>query len=251
MWNELFGLRQALAANGMAQVSMAKRIALLEAGRNLRLPAKMPSQYGEDVLLWNFFGGKRNGFYVDVGAYDGVGFSNSYFFEAIGWTGVLIEPVPEFAESCRIARPGSHVIEAAAGRGKAGTSETLNIASGPGGVGTLSYVGTNSGQASRIAREGGDVRKIDVPVVSLDEVLAGHAGDIDFVSIDVEGRELDVLGGFDIERYRPRVLVVEDNFGGTDPRVSEWLGARGYEARHRCQHNVFFVRRDEPGGFHW
>ena len=251
VWNELFETRRYLQEIRTTQTAAIKRITMLEIGQGFRLPARIPSQHGEDILLWNFFDRKLTGFYVEVGAYDGVGFSNSYFFEAIGWTGVLIEPVPAHAESCERARPFSRVISAAAGKETGGKADTLNIVNGPQGVGTLSYLGHNSEQAERIAREGGSAQIVDVAVVSLDQILADHTGEIDFVSIDVEGRELDVLAGFDIARFRPRVLVIEDNSGGKDQRVSAWLSERGYDDRYRCEHNVFFVRRGELAEFHW
>ena len=49
-------------------------------------------------------------------------------------------------------------------------------------------------------------------MLTLDEILAGAREPMDFVSIDVEGSELDVLGGFDLERFAPQVLIIEDNF---------------------------------------
>src|SRR4029077_1746907 len=55
------------------------------------------SQNGEDRWLEAHFGGKRSGFFVEVGAYDGVNLSNTYHFEQTGWTGVLVEPDPEMA----------------------------------------------------------------------------------------------------------------------------------------------------------
>src|SRR6185436_1324363 len=97
------------------QLVAARKETVLQSAGTTRLPPLMPSQNGEDVLLWEFFERTRKGFYVDVGAYDGVGFSNTYFFEAIGWTGVLVEAAPELFARCVAARPYSVVVHAAAG----------------------------------------------------------------------------------------------------------------------------------------
>jgi hypothetical protein len=73
------------------------------------------SQNGEDRWLDAHFGAKRAGFFVEVGAYDGVNLSNTYHFEQCGWTGVLVEPDPDMAERCRRDRPRSVTFQCAAG----------------------------------------------------------------------------------------------------------------------------------------
>ena len=59
-----------------------------------KLPLKFQSQWCEDILLYNLFKKKPTGFYIEIGAFDGVRLSNTYFFECIGWTGLLVEPQP-------------------------------------------------------------------------------------------------------------------------------------------------------------
>jgi hypothetical protein len=86
-----------------------------------------------------------------------------------------------------------------------------------------------------------DVRRITVGVRRLDSILAVHAPDvrrIDVVSIDVEGWELEVLAGFALERYRPRVLIVENYFD--DAAHAHALNARGYTLwRHVGPNDVY------------
>src|SRR4051812_39798514 len=71
-------------------------------------------QHGEDRWLELFLGNRRDGFYLEVGAYDGVVISNTYHFEQIGWSGVLVEPDPRKAAACRANRPGSRIYACAA-----------------------------------------------------------------------------------------------------------------------------------------
>src|SRR5258708_6764498 len=72
------------------------------------------AQFGEDRLLVKHFGGKREGYFVEVGAFDGENLSNTYFLEkALGWQGILVEPIPKLAAQCRTKRPLSQVVEAA------------------------------------------------------------------------------------------------------------------------------------------
>jgi len=54
------------------------------------------SQNGEDFLLWSLFKGRKSGFYIDIGAFDGIHLSNSYYFEKNGWDGVCVEAHPEY-----------------------------------------------------------------------------------------------------------------------------------------------------------
>jgi len=250
IWEELFRQRAENQSVRTEIVELRKQIVISGVSDSTRLPLLMPSQYGEDVLLWKFFQNKRDGFYVDVGAYDGVGFSNTYFFEAIGWNGILIEPVPQFYENCLAARPHSRVINLVVNNGETRATE-FSIAEGNNGVGTLSFAGEDEKQTERIEREGGKVRTITVPSCSLNEILANHQGTIDFVSIDVEGKEMDVLRGFDLIKFRPRVVIVEDNSNGVDKQVGDWFSAHDYKERFRCEHNVFYTRKDEAGSFHW
>jgi len=250
IWQQLFKQQAENESVRREIVELRKQIVVSSVRDLPRLPLLMPSQYGEDVLLWKFFQQKREGFYVDIGAYDGVGFSNTYFFEAIGWDGILVEPVPQFYQSCLTTRPHSRVINAVVSNGETREIQ-FSIAEGGNGVGTLSFAGEDKKQLERIEREGGTVRATTLQSCSLNEILADHEGSIDFVSIDVEGKEMEVLRGFDLIKFRPRVVIVEDNSNGTDTRVGEWFSAHDYTERFRCEHNVFYTQKDEPGIFHW
>jgi FkbM family methyltransferase len=243
VWRELFRLRRELDLLMGQVVASRKDATLALIGEAAALPLALPSQNGEDVILWNFFGRKRKGFYVEVGAYDGFALSNTYFFEAIGWGGVLIEAAPDLHRACVIARPGSVVVHAAVGK-RAG-STTFTVVSGERGVAALSSLAPDH---ARIAREGGNAIQVEVPMRTLDDILGDFPGAVDFVSIDVEGGELDVLGGFDIDRFRPRVLVIEEN-RPDDRAVAGWLANHGYVVRFRVEQNVFYVRENDPGTF--
>src|SRR5258705_7614869 len=71
------------------------------------------SQQGEDALLDRFFQQQPTGFFVDVGAFDGLHLSNTYIFEQRGWRGLCIEPTPMFFEMCVRNRPRSLCINVA------------------------------------------------------------------------------------------------------------------------------------------
>jgi FkbM family methyltransferase len=207
------------------------------------IPLRSCSQHGEDSVLWELLQEKRAGYYIEVGAYDGVTFSNSYFFEAIGWTGLLVEPHPDLHARCRAARPGSRVVQAAVGRREATGTVALFAVDGAGGVDALSYTRTDDAHAQRVQREGGMIVPVQVPLTSLAALLAlDPPAAIDFASIDVEGAELDVLDGLSLDRWRPEILLIEDNSGGRDRHVAEYVAQFGYRHVRRRGCNDFYQR---------
>jgi FkbM family methyltransferase len=214
------------------------------------LPEPYRSQFGEDWVLDEFFGHRTSGFYVEVGAYNGVDISNTYFFEKRGWGGVLIEASPPVAAECRRNRPGSRVVNCAV--------------VGPGGPPEIEFnIVQDSQSLSRIQIGAGDpnlnlvrnftgrldVRPVRVPARTLDSILEEECGSraIDFMTIDVEGYEYEVLRGFTIERWRPTVLIVERAKLLPESRIMRHLHRNGY--RYECTTGVndWFVVRGGAG----
>ncbi|HYE01637.1 MAG TPA: FkbM family methyltransferase [Phycisphaerales bacterium] len=212
-------------------------------------PVEFTSESGEDALLWDLFEERRTGFYVEVGAFDGYTLSVTYPFEAMGWTGVLVEALPERAEACRARRPRSMVVHAALGpRGSQGRA-SFTVVGADETDEMLSFLSTSAVHARNLERRGDRRQTVTVPLTTMDRVLddAGVApGTIDFVVIDVEGGELGLLRGFDLERFRPRVLCIEDLARGRDGSVRAHVEARGYEHAGVTGRNDLYVRADEP-----
>jgi FkbM family methyltransferase len=158
----------------------------------------------EDVVLWRVLQSVERGCYVDVGAMDPVVDSISWPFYEQGWRGLLIEPVPSWADALRRRRPHDITIEAAAGA-------TAGIAP--------LFASTTTGNSSlvrevahTIGADGVEFSETTTRVATLNDLLeeAGFGGrTIHFCTIDVEGSEMDVLAGFDLARWRPWILVVE------------------------------------------
>ncbi len=193
--------------------------------------SSLRAQHGEDRLLAERFSHRRDGHYVEVGALDGEYLSNTYYFEKeLGWRGVLVEPNPTQAALCRTHRPASIVAQfAAVAPGHEGTV-TLGVTEGDEGYSTLSPNRTYS----RILSERDLVpTPVDVQATTLDRIL-DDAGlpSIDFMTIDVEGHELEALRGMDLGRWRPTVLLIESASGAPGLRMS-WLLFRGGYARVR------------------
>ena len=85
--------------------------------------------------------------------------------------------------------------------------------------------------------------KRQVDIVPLDSILKQHHldGPMDFISIDVEGAELDVLKGFDIDRYKPRVVVIETNNELSEKEINNYLRSKGYTLARKTRANSFYV----------
>lgn len=185
------------------------------------------SEFGEDSLIWQLLDRQKTGFFIEVGAYDGMTLSVSAAFEAIGWTGLLVEAIPERFETCNRSRPGSRVVHAALGKcGSSGTTK-FHVARGEG-LEVLSYHHTPPEQEREVLKRGAAMQEVEVPLTTMDALLEGHTGPIDFASIDVEGAELDLLDGFDLQKWRPRLIVIEDISAGKNPVLDAKLDACGY-----------------------
>ncbi|MFM9956638.1 MAG: FkbM family methyltransferase [Phycisphaerales bacterium] len=250
-------VRQAEAAAKSAQrrvralaVLHAEQIAheaLRSAGRTPRLPFRFTSGSGEDLFLFHLFSGAIEGRYIEVGAFDGVTHSVTYPFEALGWTGLLIEPLPARAAACAKARPNSRTVHAALSEPGCPAVITLTQVGQGERSEKMSYVETTD-RHRKIMRDRGPRTSIEVPCTTMNALLSeeppGHPG-IDFAVIDVEGGEAALLRGFDLRRHRPRVLVVEDKSDGADTTVRTLVESQGYVCAGRIAENLVLIRADE------
>lgn len=162
------------------------------------------SQNGEDVVLWRALRDLNNGRYVDVGANHPEIFSVSMGFYQRGWSGITVEPDPEFARMHRDQRPRDKVVETAI-TPKDG-DVVFHVVDGTG-------LSTLDGSLARShSAIGYDTHEVEVQSRRLDSILeeAGwHGLDIHFMCVDTEGSERGVLESIDLTMWRPWILVVE------------------------------------------
>jgi FkbM family methyltransferase len=206
-----------------------------------RVPKDGPyqAQHGEDRWLEAFFGGKADGVFVEVGAYDGVVLSNTYFFESIGWTGVLVEPDAAKAARCRSSRPKSQIFECAAvGSGDVDAISFYEVAGGQ----VYSTVNMTDEHRKRLDQYGLSFTETRVKAMTLDRILeAAKLSRIDFVTIDVEEGELEVLRGFDLSRWRPEAVMVETNSRFRSAEIRRYFVERGYVFHYSIVNNDIYV----------
>jgi len=199
------------------------------------------SQFREDRLLERMFADQRGGVCLDVGANDGITGSNSYFLEQRGWRCILVEPVPELCDRIRRFRRGIVVNCAASSRrGNASFYVAQSLDS-------WSALDLTDAGKERLPSGERAVQTITVQTRTLDEILdTVGVSAVDVASIDVEGHELLVLEGFSLRRFAPRVLIIEDNSGGSDQAVASRLATEGYVRFLRTGVNDWYGRETEP-----
>lgn len=180
------------------------------------------SQFGQDAFAASVHAHKRGGFFVEFGAADGVNLSNTYMLEReLGWSGILAEPNRSFIAKIRAAR--SCAIEA----------RCVWSASDE----TLGFVETDIGELSTIAgfaasdnHDRSKSRCYDVDTISLGDLLKQHSAprNIDYLSMDTEGSEFEILSSFNFEDYRFGVITVEHNYTSARSRIYDLLRSADY-----------------------
>lgn len=194
------------------------------------------SSAGEDMILRHLLGSdKMSGFYVDVGAFHPTLFSNTYFFYLNGWQGINIEARPGSKPLFDSVRPRDINLEVGIS-GERGTMTYYLIAED-------SPMNSFSADFLRQIEMLEHVKKeISIPTIPLAEVLERHvpAGQaIDFMNVDVEGRDFEVLDSNDWQRFRPRIVVVEDEgLNPNESRIVQMMRGHGYEL---CAQNVIIL----------
>jgi FkbM family methyltransferase len=196
--------------------------------------ARARSHHGrEQELVREFFAGRPSGFFVEVGANRPRERSQTWHLERLGWSGILIEPQPDLAAQLRRMRQAKVYAVACSSPQNAGKRMRLHVA-GP----------HSALDRDRMAPGTQAEQAIDVPVRALDDILveAGAPAQFEFLSIDVEGHELEVLSGFDLARWRPRLILIEDHVANLDRH--RLLTACGYRLIRRCENNGWYVPGD-------
>ncbi len=157
----------------------------------------------EDYHLSLAFAGQKTGTYIDVGGGHPVADNVSFWFYERGWSGIVVEPQPELAALYARLRPRDVTV-----------CGVVGLASGEIDFHVVDRLHGLSTTVEHLAQKaqafGADYRTVRMPAMTLAELCAKHdLGAIDFLKIDVEGGEADVLAGGDWRRFRPKVIVVE------------------------------------------
>lgn len=194
-----------------------------------------------EIRLLKLFNNKTDGFFVDIGAHDGISGSNTYFLENLGWSGVCVEPLKYIYDQLIVNR--KCVCENCALWTKNGKVSFMSLS---GYTQMLSGIveSYNPRHILRIKDElnyhGGLSEIIEVPSKTFDSVV--KVKNIDFLSIDTEGSELDILQTIDFDFYDIRVICVENNYG--DPKINEFLSEKNYTLIQTYNIDFIFQKKE-------
>lgn len=203
------------------------------------------SQLGQDLFVLSELAFKRNGFFVEFGATNGIELSNTYLLESkFGWNGILAEPAhlwhselkanrTAFVETdCVWTRTGETLL----------FNEVLDEVHG----GELSTIDSFShSDAHQNARKSGS--KYEVSTISLLDLLNKYdaPNEIDYLSIDTEGSEFPILDAFDFDSYNIKVITCEHNYTPMREKIFDLLTANGYVRKYseKSRFDDWYVRR--------
>jgi len=199
------------------------------------------SQFGQDRYLSSFFEGKSDGSFIEIGALDGVKFSNSLFFENSGWSTFLCEANPNNYESIVENRPNSKEITLKAVVPNDYLEDTIKFLSfEPGyGDGLSGIVGEyEEDHLSRIEREiskgliSTSPKEVSCEVVKIYDLLENYSllngsNHFDIMSLDIEGMEEKIIKSIDYNKFSFGFIMVENNYKKNT--IERFLSTVGYE----------------------
>jgi FkbM family methyltransferase len=205
-------------------ISVRERAGLLE----------WPSQIGQDRwVAERVFPGVRDGFYLDIGSADGVLGSNTWALDQRGWTGICIDPFPSNMAG-RKCQMFTKVVDSVAGR-----QVTFRR------YGELSGIAEYLGRW-KTATDG--AKTIELTTTTLADILAEAKAPsyIHFMSLDIEGAELEALKAFPFDKYKLGAMVIEHNY--EEPKRSQietMLQAHGYRRVYTWQQDDYFLSAEK------
>lgn len=198
---------------------------------------KFYSQSGEDFILNEIFKGQESGFFVEVGCIDGRRFSNTLHFEEKSWKGICVEAHAGYIEMLRKNRPNSIICHCAAAEKE---EDAVFYANARGSLSTL-----DRSQENKLKREFGKYftgfEEQQIRKRRLDSIFAEcGVKEIDFMSLDIEGSEVEALRGIDFSKFKPTVLLVESDSPEHRKALENILRPAGYSEIGNIGVNVFY-----------
>jgi len=199
------------------------------------------AQEGEDLVLWRYLEGRTNGFYVDVGAHDPKRFSNTHLFYERGWRGINIEPSPAAMKNFMRDRPKDKNVMLAVAELPA---ELTYYIFDDTALNTFDLNLKLAMEAETPYRVIGTARIAADRLESILDRTLPNGRSIDFMSIDVEGFDLQVLRSNDWTRFRPEFVLVEaldfSMRGVNGHPVHEFMIGVGYELVAKTMNTLFY-----------
>jgi len=196
-------------------------------------------QHQEDVYIKKLLSQVKNGVCIEVGAYNGISLSNTLHFENLGWRALCIEPILSAFNDCKKIRRECYqcCISSKDSEDKEFTIFNLNN-----NLCAISSLEPDKRLIETHKHLITNTSKCMVKVRSLNSLLEelNFPKNIDFISIDTENTELDVLLGIDLEIYNVTLFVIENNYN--EPFCQDYLLKYGYKKINRIAVNDFYMK---------
>lgn len=199
-------------------------------------------QCGQDMLAYLYFGTKKDGFYIDIGANDGKTFNNTFIFENLGWQGICVEPLPDVYRTLKQNRK-CDCYNVAIAEESGESIEFINA------IGVEMLSGLNSQMTDihkeRIINEKGKIEKIYIKTLSFNDLLNNYPErrNIDFLSIDVEGAEMSILKTIDFNKFNFGLITVENDRkdGDGGKMLIQFMEEHGYKVYLDLEPDIMFI----------
>lgn len=211
--------------------------------QDLRKTVPYFGQFGADRVIESYFPPGFVGNCIEVGAIDGIFLSNTAHFELLGWNCLCIEPQGGAGYFSDLAKNRQRAIQCAISAVNADDVEFHVVFCNGKPWSGMSGLLLDERLVEQHRQQGYDIHfdTARVPTRRLDWCIERYFNhpQIDFMSIDVEGSELDVLQSFDLRAYGTRLYVIENNFD--DPAVPDFMRERGFVRHQRIEVNDFYI----------
>lgn len=194
------------------------------------------SQHGEDRFILQYFRGKK-GTYIDIGANHAFIINNTYLLYKNGWSGITVEPIPYLYRRLMRHRPRDLVLKSAVSNTQ-GSLTFFNMI--PSVLSTF-----NEEKAGELITQGHILRdRLSIEVITLSQLYQEHLSgrEVDVLSIDTEGMDLDVLMGNDWSAMSPKLIICEvsDNI---DETITQYLQSKKYKILREFGCNRIYERQ--------
>ena len=202
---------------------------------------KFQGENFQDMIAYMYLPKKKDGFYIDIGANDGLIGNNTYIFEQIGWKGICIEPQPDVFRQYLTKFRNCDCYNAAL---SSSSNESVEFFQAHG-ANALS--GLNKGMSEdhkNWAKEYGKVEIIKVKTITFDEIMKKYPEikEIDFMSIDVEGYEMEILKTIDFEKYKFNLITIEKS---EPEKIKDIMVKKGYKLFMEIGADIMFIPKNE------
>lgn len=205
------------------------------------------SQFKQDQFVnEKFVKNNRGGYFVDVGAHDGITYSNSCFFEKeLGWKGICVEALPKEYEKLALNRNSITVNSCAYSHDGTVNFTSVQDKQSPSkhSYNMLSGVTATHGTGDRVKRFGLESTSMEIPCLRLQTIFSDYQVEcIDYLSIDTEGSEYEVLKGIDFSAVHINLIELEHNYQRHHlEKIASLLQGYGFQFVRNLECDAFFV----------